>query len=169
MDPLGPVANARIETTMADDIRTVLKDFNKPLLNEELVASALPFETVFLAGFKRQGADADILTPTPAPKLISDDRVNNIQDFADPGEIRFVFTTALTAPEATALDTLLAAHDSAGTTGDQDRDAQDEIDLDRLITDLPNVPTMTNPEFEEHVERLTRVVVREFKSPKPLV
>ncbi len=154
---------------MADDIRTVLKDFNKPLLNEELVASALPFETVFLAGFKRQGADPDILTPTPAPKLISDDRVNNIQDFADPGEIRFTFSTALTVAEGVILDDLLAAHNSAGTTSDQDREEQDEIDLDRLITDLPNVTSMANPEFEEHIERLTRVVVREFKSPPPEV
>lgn len=154
---------------MADDIRTVLKDFNRDLLTEELVASALPFETVFLAGFKRQGSDANIVTPTPAPKLISDDRVNGIQDFADPGEIRFTFSTALTVAEGVILDDLLAAHDPAGTTSDQDRENQDAIDLDRLITDLPNVTTMSNPEFQQHVERLTRVVVREFKSPAPEV
>lgn len=154
---------------MANDIRIVLKDFNRDLLTEELVASALPFETVFLAGFRRNGSDPNILTPVPAPKLISHDRVNDIKDFADPGEIRFTFTAALTVAEGVILDDLLTAHDPAGTTSNQDRENQDEIDLDRLITDLPNVTTMSNPDFQAHVERLTRVVVREFKSPSPEV
>jgi hypothetical protein len=154
---------------MADDIRTVLKDFNKDLLNEELVASALPFESVFLAGFQRQGSDPIIVTPTAAPRLISHDRVNDIKDFADPGEIRFTFSTALTVAEGVILDDLLTAHDPAGTTSEQDRINQDAIDIDRLITDLPNVTTMSNPDFQSHVERLTRVVVREFKSPRPPV
>ena len=154
---------------MANDIRIVLKDFNRDLLTEELVASALPFETVFLAGFQRQGPDPNIVTPVPAPRLISHDRVNDIKDFADPGEIRFTFSTALTIAEGVILDDLLTAHDSAGTTSNQDRIEQDEIDLDRLITDLPNVSSMPNPEFQQHIERLTRVVVREFKSPPPEV
>ncbi len=154
---------------MANDIRTVLKDFNRDLLTEELVASALPFQTVFLAGFRRNGSDPNIVTPTPEPKLISHDRVNDIKDFADPGEIRFTFSIALTVAEGVILDDLLTAHDPAGTTSNQDRISQDAIDLDRLITDLPNVTSMPLPEFQAHVERLTRVVVREFKSPPPEV
>lgn len=161
MDPLGPVANARIESTMANDIRTVLKDFNRDLLTEELVASALPFESVFLAGFQRKGNSPFVGEPTPGPKLISNDKVNNIQDFADPGEIRFVFTTALTAPEATGLDTLLTNHDATQTTAEQDRSIQDETDLTILEAAWPNWATFTPTEKDEFLRRFARSYLRD--------
>lgn len=168
MDPLGPVTDARIEiTTMADDIRTVLKNFNPALLEEELTASALPFVSVFLAGFISAGQNE--VQPSPTPRVITRDGVAGTEDLADPGEIRFVFTTALTVAEGVVLDNLLTAHGSTGTTSEQDREAQDVLDLDQLITDLPNVTTMTNVQFQDHVQRMTRVLVRELKSPPPAV
>ena len=121
---------------MADEVRTVLKDFNRDLLTEELVAaSALPFESVFLAGFVRLGDFRG--TPAPGPRTISEDKVNNIIDTAQPGEIRFVFTTALTGPQGTALDALLVTHDSLQHTAEQDRLNQDETDLDQLEATFP--------------------------------
>ena len=102
-------------------------------------------------------------------KVVFQDRVNNIVDNAAAGEIRFEFRDPLTGAEDTLLDNTLTAHSSTGTTSDQDRARQDAIDLDRLITDLPNVTTMSDTDFKDHVERLTRVVVRDLKTPKPAV
>jgi len=99
---------------MADEVRTVLKDFNKRLLTRALTQSALPFETLDLAGFVRKNRFED--TPAPGPRVIVDDKVANTQDTAQPGEIRFVFTTALTTAEDTALDTELTNHTSTDRT-----------------------------------------------------
>jgi len=161
VDPPGPVENARVEiTTMADDIRTVVKDFNRDLLREELVASVLPFESLHLAGFEPRGRPRIVFEPTPGPKLISEDKVNNIQDFADPGEIRFVFTTALTVPQAAALDVLLAAHDHTQRTTDQGRRTRDEIELSELEAAFPNWDTFTGPERNDFLEKLSRSYLR---------
>jgi len=145
---------------MADDIRTVLKSFNKDLLNEELVASALPFESAYLAGFEPRGRPRIVFDIAPGPRLISEDKVNNIQDFADPGEIRFVFTTALTAPEATALDALLTAHDHTQRTTEQTRSVRDEAELSALEAAFPNWATFTGPERNDFLERLARSYLR---------
>lgn len=147
---------------MADEVRTTLKDYNRDLVTEELVGSGLPFETVFLAGFVR-GSNRFIGTPSPGPKLITRDGVANTEDFAQPGEIRFVFTTALTVGEAAALDTLLAAHVSTVHTAEQDRVNQDKTDLDALETNFPNFDSFDNTQFRSFVKVLSRVVIREAR------
>jgi hypothetical protein len=106
---------------------------------------------------------------TPQARTVAEDRVNNIKDEADEGELRFTFRDTLTRDEDTALDDALAAHDATGSSDEQDREVQDEADLDQLITDLPDVTTMDDATFRANVERLQRVVVREFKSPSPEV
>ncbi len=146
---------------MADEVRTTLKDYNRDLVTEELVASALPFETIFLAGFVRLGDFRG--TPAPGPRVITDDKVANVQDIAQPGEIRFVFTTALTVGEAAALDTLLANHDSTVHTADQDRRNQDQTDLDTLETNFPNWDTFTAGQKDAFLKTLSRVVIREAR------
>lgn len=152
---------------MAEVIKTVVKDFNPALLEQELDATIVPQRDTFYAGFVRSSTDSNVATPQA--RTVEEDRVAGTKDEAAEGEIRFTFRNALTGAEDTALDAALAAHDATGSSTEQDRVAQDEDDLDQLITDLPNVTTMTDTLFKEHVERLTRVTVRELKSPKPPV
>lgn len=146
---------------MADEVRTTLKDYNRDLLIEELVAAPLPFESVDMAGFVRSGNF--IATPAPGPRVITDDKVANTQDIAQPGEIRFVFTTALTVGEGAALDTLLTNHVSTVHTAEQDRLNQDNTDLDTLETNFPNFDTFTDAQFRSFVKVLSRVVIREAR------
>ncbi len=167
MDPLGPVTSARVEITMADVVKTVVKDFNPALLEEELNATVVPTRDTFFAGFVRSQTDSNVATPQA--RTVFEDRVSGVKDEAAAGEIRFTFRNALTTAEDTALDTALTAHVATGTTSEQDRIDQDATDLDQLITDLPNIATMTDVQFKDHVERLTRVLVRDFKSPSPPV
>lgn len=148
---------------MASDTRTVAKDFNRDLLIDELVASALPFISAFLAGFDR--LNQFVGTPSAAPKLISKDGVAGTSDFADPGEIRFEFTTALTVAEGTALDNLLTAHVSTDRTSEQNRDDQDQSDLDTLVANFPNWDTFTSTQRNSFLKLLSRVVIREARRP----
>jgi hypothetical protein len=146
---------------MADEVRTTLKDYNRDLLIEQLVAAPLPFESLFLAGFVRLGKFRG--TPAPGPRVVAEDKVANTQDIAQPGEIRFVFTTALTVGEAAALDTLLANHVSTDHTASQDRLNQDQTDLDALEANFPNWDTFTNTQRQNFLKTLSRVVIREAR------
>lgn len=152
---------------MADETRTVVKDFNPALLDEELNATIVPTRSTDFAGFVRSPTDSNVATPQA--RTVSQDRVAGTQDDAVAGEIRFTFRDPLTTAEGTALDTALAAHSATGTTSEQDRVALDATDLDQLITDLPNIATMTNAQLLVHVERLTRNYVRDAKTPSPAV
>jgi hypothetical protein len=149
---------------MADEVRTVLKDFNRNLLTEELAASVLPFESAFLAGFQRKGNSRFVGEPTAAPKLISRDGVSGVEDFADPGEIRFVFTTALTVPQGAILDGLLNSHDATQHTADQDRTRQDTLDYVALEAQWPNIGTMTNADLRLYISKLARVIIRDNRN-----
>jgi len=166
VDPPGLVTNVRVEI-MADVIKTVVKDFNPSLLEEELNATIVPARDTFFAGFVRSTTDSNI--GEPQARTVSVDRVAGTQDDAAEGEIRFTFRDPLTGAEDTALDDALAAHDATGTSQDQDRTAQDEADLDQLVADLDDVPTMSDTDFRLNVQRLQRIVVRDFKSPTPKV
>ncbi len=146
---------------MADEVRTTLKDYNRDLLIEELVAAPLPFESLDLAGFVRLGDFRG--TPAPGPRVIVDDKVANTQDIAQPGEIRFVFTTALTVGEGAALDTLLTNHVSTVHTADQDRLNQDVTDLDELELAFPNWTSFNATQKDNFLRRLSRVVIREAR------
>lgn len=152
---------------MVDVVKTVVKDFNPSLMEEELDATIVPNRETFYAGFVRSQTDSNVATPQA--RTVSVDRVTGDTDDAAEGEIRFTFRDPLTAAEDTALDDALAAHDATGSSADQDRVAQDETDLDQLITDLPNVTTMSDTDFRLNVQRLQRIVVRDFKNPTPEV
>ena len=153
---------------MAQDTRTVLKNFNRDLLNEELVASALPFLQVELSGFER--INQFVGAPTTEPRLISRrlvDPVNKtyVEDFAQPGELRFEFSIALSGPEGAMLDSLLTAHDVTQRTAEQQRVRQEETDLDTLIVQFPNVQTMNNSQLRQYVKLLARVYLRDKRQP----
>lgn len=152
---------------MVEVVKTVVKDFNPALLDEELDATIVPTRDTFFAGFVRSDTDSNVATPQA--RTVSVDRVAGTQDDAAEGEIRFTFRDPLTGAEDTALDDTIAAHSATGTTAEQDRVTQDAADLDQLIADLDDVPTMNNSDFRANVQRLQRIVVRDFKSPTPEV
>lgn len=147
---------------MADEVRTTLKDYNRDLLIEQLVAAPLPFESLHLAGFVKLGNFRG--TPAPGPRIIFEDKVNNIIDTAQPGELRFVFTTALTVGEGAALDTLLTNHVSTVHTVDQDRLNQDVTDLDELEAAFPNWTSFNATQKDNFLRRLSRVVIRQARN-----
>ncbi len=163
MDPPGLVTNVKVEI-MADVIKTVLKDFNRDLLGEELQASVLPFESVFLAGFVRKGNSQFVGEPAPGPRTISEDKVAGTIDTADPGEIRFVFTTALTGAQDAILDALLNSHDATQHTADQDRVNQDTADYIALEVQWPNIAGMNNADLKNYISKLARVVIRDNRN-----
>ncbi len=146
---------------MADETRTVLKDFNRDLLIEELLASIVPFETLDMAGFVRQGQF--IATPAPGPRVIAEDRVANTQDIAQPGEIRFVVTSVLSGVEAAALDAALSSHVSTVRTAEQSREEQDNTDLNTLEIQFPNFDSFDNTQFRNYTKLLARVVIRQAR------
>ncbi len=146
---------------MASEVRTVQKDFNRDLLREELVASVLPFESYQLAGFVRKGNSQFVGEPAPGPRIISEDKVAGTVDTADPGEIRFEFTTALTGPQGAILDALLNSHDATQHTAGQDRQQQDVLDYAALELNHPNINTMTDAQLRNYISTLARVVIRE--------
>ena len=148
---------------MAVEIRTVLKDFNPALLEDELAASALPTGEAFLAGFVRS-SDPNIGTPAAADRVISRDGVAGTVDTAAPGEIRFTFRDPLTVAEGVVLDGLLTAHVATGKTAEQTRRDQDETDLDTLETDFPNFDTFTDPQFKAFVKVLARSYIRDRRN-----
>ncbi len=152
---------------MVEVVKTVVKDFNPALLDEELNATIVPARDTDFAGFVRSQTDSNVATPQA--RTVSVDRVAGTQDDAAEGEIRFTFRDPLTSAEDTALDTALTAHSATGTTSEQDRVALDASDLDQLITDLPNITGMNLTALKVHVERLTRNYVRDAKSPTPPV
>ncbi len=143
---------------MASEVRTVLKDFNRDLIREELDASALPFQTIDLAGFVKK--TRFVGEPAPGPKVITEDKVAGTQDIAQPGELRFEFATALTGPQGAILDALLSSHDATQHTAGQDRDRQDVLDYAALELNHPNISTMTDAQFRTYVSTLARVVIR---------
>ena len=146
---------------MASEVRTVLKDFNRDLIREELDASALPFQTIDLAGFVRKGNSRFVGEPAPGPKVITEDKVAGTQDIAQPGELRFEFATALTGPQGAILDALLNSHDATQHTASQDRRRQDVLDFAALELNHPNIGTMTDAQLRTYISTLARVVIRE--------
>jgi hypothetical protein len=145
---------------MASEVRTVLKDFNRELIRDQIDASVLPFESMDLAGFVRKGNSQFVGEPAPGPKVIRHDKVADTQDIAQPGEIRFEFTTALTVAQGAILDALLNAHDATEHTASQDRSRQDVNDYVTLELQHPNIDAMTNAQFRQYVSTLARAVIR---------
>ena len=144
---------------MIAEIRTLQKNFNRDLLREEL--SGLQLETLQLAGFKRKGRFEG--QPSTAPRRVSRVRQPDgtyIEDFAQPGELRFIFTVA---PGA-ALDLILAAHDATQRTTEQTRIDQDETDLDVLLADYPDILAMNPVQLREYVHVFVRGFLRDQRN-----
>ena len=145
---------------MADVTKTVVKDFNLPLLTEEIAATVVPAYGLMLAGFDR-GAPG-FYTAFSAAKVIGtiSDSTGVTEDIAQPGELRFEFRNPLTGPEDTALDAALAAHNATVRTAEQIRKAQDGTDATQLLADYPNYAAMTAAQKNAVNEMMLRLVVR---------
>lgn len=147
---------------MVDEVRTVVKDFNRDLLIEELQASIVPFESLYMAGFHRRGNF--IAEPNAAPVVVFHDKVANVIDTADPGEIRFVVTSALSGLEAAALDAALSSHIETVRTAEQSRTEQDEADWTTLRAQHPNIGSMDATQVRQYLSLLARVVIRDHEN-----
>jgi hypothetical protein len=116
-------------------IKISVKDFNPDRLREQLAAAGAGaiLDSLGWAGFDRVSDRR--YTPKPARTLIGVSVSNGqrIEDFADPGELRFTFSRDLTPGENDQLDTLLANHDHTQLSAEQVRQDQDEADLDSII------------------------------------
>jgi hypothetical protein len=116
-------------------VKIAVKDFNPDRLREQLEAGGAGAILTSLgwAGFDRV-SDRQY-TPKPARTLVGVSVSNGqrIEDFADPGELRFALTRDLTPQEDDQLTTLLANHDHTQLSDGQVRADQDEADLDAII------------------------------------
>ncbi len=163
---------------MVIDVRTVIKSFNRDLLLQELVATTLPFVMwpdtsivkMELSGFEISPSNRFIrIVPSPlAPVFVTSKRNPDktyTKDFADPGEIRFQFTTDLTVAEGETLDSLLFAHDSTQITAEQQRLGQDETDVDSLIEQFPDIDSFNLPQVKSYLILLARAYLRDKRQP----
>ena len=124
----------------------------------------MPFERVHLAGFVPiKGNDHEM---EPAARRIKRELKDGeyLVDNAEAGEIRFEFATALTGPEASALDALLATHNSTQRTAGQQRTKQDATDLITLENQYPNIAGMNNSQLRQYISLLARVTIRDLKN-----
>lgn len=145
-------------------VKTVLKNFNRDLLIEEITA-ALPLVSLQLSGFER--ISEFIGAPATEPKLVLRRRNPDgtyFEDFAQPGELRFDFSPDLTPAEDTILDGILSDHDSTGLTAEQTRRNQDTSDLDSLELNYPNYDAFNNTQRNNFLKTLARVVIRDARN-----
>jgi hypothetical protein len=77
--------------------------------------------------------DARRCTPFPESSRVVGRSSSSGDDVAARGELRFLSPDALTAPQNTSLDSVLAAHNSATLTAEQQRQDQDDADMESLL------------------------------------
>ncbi len=114
---------------LKDNMATIikLKDFNPGLVKEEMTAAGLLIRHQF-TGFER--VSVRLVTPSSGQREVSGDRVRQIFDMADSGEIRFDTDES----NMTALSNLLDAHDSTGISVEQGEEDLDASALQELKT-----------------------------------
>ena len=118
-----------------------------------------------LSGFDR--SSRYILVPVNEPKLITRRRNPDgsyTENWAEPGELRFKFSTELTPVEDVLLDDILAMHNSAQRTQQQQREEQDETDLDLLEANYPNWDSFTPAQRNSFLKVLSRVAIRSARN-----
>ena len=145
---------------MANVVKTEVKDFNLPMLMEELEASVVPAFGLMMAGFEK--ANSALYEPNAATKVIGSvtDPSGTVEDTAEPGELRFEFRNALTSAQDTALDSTLAGHVASNRTDEQVRQAQDVTDANQLLADYPSYDAMTAAQKNAVNKVMLRVVIR---------
>jgi hypothetical protein len=126
-------------------IKNVVKDFNKELLHEEMDAAGLLGGSLLWAGFDR--IDRRIYTPSTVHGFTA-------------GDLHFEYEPPLTAPQETALDNILAAHDHTQLSKFQAHKQTDEQDRQDFIQTFNDWPGLTVAQQLNRTRRLFRVVAR---------
>jgi hypothetical protein len=114
---------------MAVTVKISVKDFNSNKLQEEL--AALPLTGISWAGFIR--LDDRRHTPFPEASRVVGRSSSTGDDVALRGELRFISSSSLTAPQNASLDSILSSHNSATLSAEQVREDQDESDMEALF------------------------------------
>ena len=143
---------------MALIVKTVLKPLNADQLMAEL--AALPIAGVTWAGFDK--VDDRRYGPMAAAREIGHSVSNGVRvsDTANPGELRITTSRDLTAPETTSLDSILAAHNAATLSAEQQRQDQDTTDLSQLLSDFSAWDGMNNAQRNAALKRVLRLMLR---------
>ena len=147
---------------MATLVKIMNKDLNLPLFREEMVAAGVPVEGATIAGFDYVGVGQyEPFTETRVISTHSDPAGGpDIEETAEPGELRFRFATVPTAPQEAIIDGVIAAHDATGQSTDQVQKQSDTAAIPILVDRWQNWDTLTNPQKDEVLKHLTRLVAR---------
>lgn len=135
------------------------KDFNHALLMLEfkvaLGENRVP--GVLWSGYVE--ADRRVMTPAAERRVVASkaDRNGITETWADPGEINLQVPDDYSGAEVSTMESVLDNHDSNGTTPEQDRQDQDELDRAELRLAYEGGPTLLTA---DQAHKLLRMVLR---------
>ena len=145
-------------------VKIANKNLNLPLLFDQLQAAGLTQQGLLVAGFEHVGNQR--YRPLTVRTVIG--RSGDVEDFADPGELRFRFADVLSSAEDTALDGVLAAHDATQNSSDQDNKQDDADAVAPLVANYRDWGTLTAAQKDNNARQLTRLVARLLDSTQDL-
>ena len=149
---------------MADVTKFAVKNINLPLLFDQLQAAGLTQQGLLMAGFEHVGNQR--YRPLATRTVIG--RSGDVEDFADPGELRFRFPDVLTTAENTALNSVLDAHDATQTSGAQDNTQSDADAVAPRVSNYRDWATLTAAQKDNNARQVTRLVARLLDSTQDL-
>ncbi len=143
---------------MPTTIKIAEKNINLDLLFEELgiVVASVNFG-LLMAGFHK--LNNRVFEPNASTQVIATS-TGQPDDTAEPGELRFKHSVALTVPAEDALDAALAAHNPTLLTAEQTRVDLDATEAQQLLTDYNNFDSMNAGQKDVVYKRMLRTVVR---------
>lgn len=146
---------------MATLTKIANKDINIALLGQESEAAGVAWEGLLIAGFNRDGDRRH--QPFTSRQIISS-RTNPaggvFTDSADPGELRFRYSTALTPAQETVLDGILTSHDATQRSTSQINKDKDRAAVSGLVDTYREWNTLTNAQKQSRTRQLFRLVAR---------
>ena len=145
-------------------VKIANKNLNLPLLLDELRAAGLTQEGLLVAGFQHEGNQR--YRPFTVRMVIG--KSGDVEDFADPGELRFRFADPLSVAEDAALDAVLAAHDATQSSTDQQNKQSDQDAIAPLVSNYRNWATLTAAQKDNNARQVTRLVARLLDSTQDL-
>lgn len=138
---------------------------NVDRLLEELATLTIPPAGFGIAGYHR--LDDRRYEANTAPTVIGQRSENGVvtEDIAQPGELRFRYAVALSAPQDAALVGALAAHNATQTSGEQQRQDLDEQEITGLLQDFQDLASapfalLNNAQRFELLRRVLRRQIR---------
>ncbi|MCK5652550.1 MAG: hypothetical protein KAJ42_14275 [Gemmatimonadetes bacterium] len=140
------------------------KNLNLSLLLDQIRAAGLTQEGLLVAGFEHVGSQR--YRPFTVRTVIG--KSGDVEDFADPGELRFRFPDPLTGAEDTALDGVLTAHDATQSSSDQQNKQADQDAIAPLVANYRDWATLTDAQKDNNARQVTRLVARLLDSTQDL-